>query len=187
MKKGGFTLIELLVVIAIIALLTSVVSALITEARNDARNKAFRQNVNQVITAMELYKSDHGVYPGEDFYSGPTFVGMSYYRQGPNGAPVFHTTGMSPSQIAALRTEFESDLADYIPTFPVPPTQGAYFQYYNQNFVSCEKDGILASSGGTAQKKPYLLLVSANQPGFEDWGYIYIGSTLYNSYRCFSL
>jgi prepilin-type N-terminal cleavage/methylation domain-containing protein len=61
--KKGFTLIELLVVIAIISLLSSVVLATLKEAKQKAKAAKFRQEMNQLIFALELYKDDNGNYP----------------------------------------------------------------------------------------------------------------------------
>jgi len=55
----GFSLIELLVVISIIGFLSSVVLASLQTAREKARGTAFRQSVDQLVLAIELYRSDH--------------------------------------------------------------------------------------------------------------------------------
>ncbi len=61
----AFTLIELLVVVAIISLLSSVVLAALKDARDKAKQKAFRSEMQQLINALELYKADNSIYPGE--------------------------------------------------------------------------------------------------------------------------
>jgi prepilin-type N-terminal cleavage/methylation domain-containing protein len=61
----GFTLIELLVVIAIIGLLSSVVLASLSSARQKSRDAKRLTNVRQLQTALELYANEHGgIYPG---------------------------------------------------------------------------------------------------------------------------
>jgi len=62
MKAKGFTLIELLVVIAIIGLLSSVVMASLSTARNKARDAAIKMDVNQFATLHELNRSEYGGY-----------------------------------------------------------------------------------------------------------------------------
>ena len=63
--QKGFTLIELLVVIAIISLLSSVVLAALRDAREKAATSKYAQNALQIRNALELYRSDFNIYPGE--------------------------------------------------------------------------------------------------------------------------
>lgn len=65
--KRGFTLIELLVVVAIISLLSSVVLASLNSARDKARQSAFRQYLGQVVTAIELNRTNSGEMPSQMF------------------------------------------------------------------------------------------------------------------------
>jgi type II secretion system protein G len=65
-SNKGFTLIELLVVISIIGLLSSVVLASLQDVRQKAKNSKTVQDVMQLRTALELYNSDYGKYPGEE-------------------------------------------------------------------------------------------------------------------------
>jgi prepilin-type N-terminal cleavage/methylation domain-containing protein len=62
-KDSGFTLIELLVVISIIALLSTIVLAVVQDARVKARNTAKNNLVLEYVKALELYRSDTGTYP----------------------------------------------------------------------------------------------------------------------------
>ena len=61
--KKGFTLIELLVVISIIALLAVIVLVNINTARQKSRDVKRIGDIQQIITAMELFHVDHGRYP----------------------------------------------------------------------------------------------------------------------------
>jgi prepilin-type N-terminal cleavage/methylation domain-containing protein len=60
----GFTLIELLVVISIIGLLSSVVLASLSTARNKAKDSALIQMAKQLQTIMIMRYSDIGSYSG---------------------------------------------------------------------------------------------------------------------------
>jgi len=80
-KKNAFTLIELLVVISIIGLLASVVLASLNVAREKAQWSKFLQDTDQIMTAIEMYVSDHG----GDYMSllrGPEF--QEAYPSGPS-------------------------------------------------------------------------------------------------------
>jgi len=61
-SKKGFTLIELLVVISIIGLLSSIVLASLSVAREKARDSKRKQDMEQYKIALELYYSDNGNY-----------------------------------------------------------------------------------------------------------------------------
>jgi prepilin-type N-terminal cleavage/methylation domain-containing protein len=62
-KDSGFTLIELLVVISIIALLSTIVLAVVQDARIKAKNTAKNSLALEYIKALELYRNDHNTYP----------------------------------------------------------------------------------------------------------------------------
>ncbi len=68
MKKysNGFTLIELLVVVAIIALLSSVITASLNEARKGARDTQRIASLREIQTGLELYYNEHSRYPDGD-------------------------------------------------------------------------------------------------------------------------
>jgi general secretion pathway protein G len=59
----GYTLTEMLVVIAIIGLLAAVLTPMIAGQLGRARVKAARLQVENVSTAVEMFRSDVGRYP----------------------------------------------------------------------------------------------------------------------------
>ncbi len=76
-KVKGFTLIELLVVIAIIALLSSVVIASISKARQTAEIRKFEQELINIRTAIQLYREKHnGAWPTISTTSWTTFSSL---------------------------------------------------------------------------------------------------------------
>jgi general secretion pathway protein G len=62
----GFTLIEILVVISIIGLLSAVVLASLSSARQRARDAQRISAIRQMQTALDLYYADNGQYPDGD-------------------------------------------------------------------------------------------------------------------------
>jgi len=64
-NERGFTIIELLVVVAVIGTLSSIVLAILSDARLDARDKRRVADVQQIQKALELYYVDHNTYPRE--------------------------------------------------------------------------------------------------------------------------
>lgn len=63
-RAAGFTLIELLVVLSIISLLSSVIIASITSARERARDAQRVSEINSLIRTIDLYFQDQQEVPG---------------------------------------------------------------------------------------------------------------------------
>jgi general secretion pathway protein G len=61
--KQGFTLIELLIVIAIIGVLTSISVFALSGSRQSARDTKRKTDLEQIRSALEIYKSDCSRYP----------------------------------------------------------------------------------------------------------------------------
>lgn len=66
----GFTLIELLVVVSIIGMLSSVVLVSVQGARNKAKEIKLLAGINQLKSALELYRLDNNRYPGGPLSAG---------------------------------------------------------------------------------------------------------------------
>jgi len=62
-KSKGFTLVELLIVISIIGVLTTLLMANFIGVRQRARDAQRKSDLRQIQSALELYRSDQGVYP----------------------------------------------------------------------------------------------------------------------------
>lgn len=76
-QDKGFSIMELLVVIAIIGLLATFATFSYSESRKEARDKIRMSELEQIKTALVLYKAEHGNYPFEsDGYSGGSLAGI---------------------------------------------------------------------------------------------------------------
>lgn len=73
-SKLGFTLIELLIVIAIIGVLTGISVFALTGSRESARDTKRKTDLEQIRSALEIYKSDCNRYPASLSF-GSTLVG----------------------------------------------------------------------------------------------------------------
>jgi len=65
--KKGFTLMEILVAIAIIAILTAIGIVSYTSINRNARNAKRTSDIEQVRSALELYRAEIGHYPGSTY------------------------------------------------------------------------------------------------------------------------
>jgi prepilin-type processing-associated H-X9-DG protein/prepilin-type N-terminal cleavage/methylation domain-containing protein len=60
---AAFTLTELLVVIAVMAILAALLLPALSKAKEKARSASCQNHLHQIGLAMEMYVSDHNVYP----------------------------------------------------------------------------------------------------------------------------
>ena len=81
MKKTnkGFTLIELLVVIAIIGVLSTLAVVALGNARVKSRDAKRVSDMRQIMSALELYYNDVGIYPTEVTMGGSIANGTTVY------------------------------------------------------------------------------------------------------------
>lgn len=76
----GFTLIEILVVVAILGILAAVVVPKIFDRPGEARQARAKQDVQAVVTALNMYKLDNFTYPS-------TEQGLDALVRKPGGTP----------------------------------------------------------------------------------------------------
>jgi general secretion pathway protein G len=63
-RKLGFTLIEILIAVTIIAILTAIGIVSYSSVNRRARDAKRKSDMEQVRSALEIYRNDFGVYPG---------------------------------------------------------------------------------------------------------------------------
>jgi prepilin-type N-terminal cleavage/methylation domain-containing protein len=106
-KKRGFSLLELLVAISIITMLSSVLLAAWTTAREKAQDARRLTELKQLKIAIELYHNDNGHYPRE--------------TDGANGR-----VGEGAGIDAMI-----SDYLTSVPHDPAGPGHDTYYYYYD--------------------------------------------------------
>lgn len=107
-KPSGFTLIELLVVISIIGLLSSIVLTSVNSARSKARNAREKSDVRQIITALELARSNSP----QDQYPLSASNGAGWSCLKSSGGRCWR------GHYSALPAQAVADMAPYLPTLP---------------------------------------------------------------------
>ncbi len=87
-QRKAFTLIELLTVIAIIAILAAIIVPVFARAKVSALRNGDIANMNQLSTALGLYRADQGAYP-------PQLLGyVTLYSSGPQAGNVIPATAL---------------------------------------------------------------------------------------------
>ena len=73
--QRGFTLVELLIVAIILAILAAIVVPQFATTTTDAQESALRANLSAIRGAIDLYRQQHGEYPGALASTGGTCTG----------------------------------------------------------------------------------------------------------------
>jgi general secretion pathway protein G len=76
----GFTLIEILVVVVILGILAAIVVPKVMEHPGEARKVRAKQDIQAIVTALNMYKLDNFVYPS-------TEQGLDALVSKPSGSP----------------------------------------------------------------------------------------------------
>ena len=74
--EHGFTLVELLVVAVILTILASIVVPQFTTSTDDARSAALNATLARMRSAIDLYRSQHAMYPTKNDLAGGS-VGLA--------------------------------------------------------------------------------------------------------------
>lgn len=64
--ERGFSLIEMLVVVAILGILVSMGYSALYRGRRVSKDTVCRNNLKQIAVALNLYRNNHGHFPGDD-------------------------------------------------------------------------------------------------------------------------
>jgi len=148
--KSGFTLLELLVVIAIVGMIASIILVSLNNARRKARNTATNSQLEELIKAIELSRSQDEHYP----ITGNT---LQYcLGHAPNGLYCYAAAQYLENN--ALNTA----LARYIPTLPNPNQKTLQYgalsvqgSTYACNNISCSQITIRWFLEGPNERCPF--------------------------------
>jgi prepilin-type N-terminal cleavage/methylation domain-containing protein len=171
MKTKGFTLIELLLVVAIIAMLTSVVMALIGTERDKAQVRAFRREIEEMVSAIELYRADNGGrIPGFG-----TSIPYSYTKNVSNAAG--EVSGSTQIDLQAI---LSSATNPYLREVPAPPFDGE-MAFVKTLTHRCE-------GGITAPEYQIWVTGDKNLEYFKDWPKLEtMGGSEVPGVKCFAI
>lgn len=76
-RQSGFTLVELLIVAIILAILAAIIIPQFASTTVDAQESALRANVSGLRSAVDLYRQQHGTYPGVNTAAGGACSGTA--------------------------------------------------------------------------------------------------------------
>lgn len=107
--KKGFSLIELLVVIGIVSIIVAFAAVSYSTINRRSRDTKRKADVEQLRSALEMYRSDNGVYPN---------------------------TGISYANVSNLGSTLVSN---YLPAIPPDPLSTQFYSYLatNNNYGYC--------------------------------------------------
>lgn len=128
MKKStsGFTIVELLIVIVVIAILAAISIVAYTGIQSRARDNTRTQAVAQIQRALELYRSEHGVYPSH-IPTGSANLPAGLNVASPHWGTLYHYSIDTRNNWLANLTN--GGLVDSVPKDPVNNTR-YFFVYY---------------------------------------------------------
>lgn len=123
--NSGFSLVELLIVVIILAILAAIVVPQFADTSTSARNSAVDSNIAAMRSAIDLYRQQHGAYPGDLAASGASCPGGSTAGTGAADSNAAFTEQLTrftnPIGQACTGTNATFNLGPYLREIPVNP------------------------------------------------------------------
>lgn len=111
-KKSGFTFIELLVSAVIVITLSTIALVYYQSAQRKSRDSKRKSDLQQIRAALEMHRSQEGVYPSGDWaamITELTATGNEYLGQAPqdpgNASYVYSSSGATYTMCAHLESD----------------------------------------------------------------------------------
>lgn len=121
----GFSLVELLIVVIILAILAAIVVPQFADTSTTARESAVDSNLAAMRSAVDLYRQQHGAYPGDVAASGGTCPAGSTAGVGVADSGAAFTEQLTrftnPLGQACTGTDATFNLGPYLREIPVNP------------------------------------------------------------------
>lgn len=144
----GFTLIEIMVSIAIISILSGVLYANFSSAREEAKNKTMQTEIKETQLALELYKAQYGRYP---YIPGPPVPsgcvsndGVASTSDSGNCGNIDFIRGLAPDFIDELPTETKSSNSACTIQYAV---EEDFASWYKLTAINCHTGATVPSEG----------------------------------------
>lgn len=121
-SRSGFTVLEILIAVSIIAILSIIGIASFTSINKRSRDAKRKSDVEQVRSALEMYRVDNGVYPAG---IGETFQQLSDLDTGSGSGPLVS------AYLPGIPTDPKSTAATSVQYYykPIKGTNPNYYSY----------------------------------------------------------
>jgi general secretion pathway protein G len=107
-RKSGFTLVELTVVIAIIGILATLGLTNYQASMQRARDGKRKADLEQIRSALEMYRTDNQTYPVGTLVSGQSIGSYLTIPQDPSSGRQYYYNGSANSYLVCASLEEES-------------------------------------------------------------------------------